>query len=197
MLMQDLKRSYGLTPGRPIRRAFECYRSPGVQAVVAFRFSQWLRAQPFVVRFLLKPLSAFMNYRVRVQWGIVLAPEATIGPGLHIFHFGGIFVGEQVVIGDNCSLSHDVTIGLSGEGSRRGAPTIGNNVYIAPGANISGKIRVGDNAKIGANTVVARNVPDNALVQVAPMRIVTFPTHYGSKPQPEDDGGSESEDAVR
>ena len=185
MLKHDLKRSYSLTPGKPLRRAFECYRAPGVQAVIAFRFGQWLRERPLAVRFLLKPACVFMNYLVRLKWGIVLAPEARIGKGLHIFHFGGIFVGEQVTIGENCSLSHDVTIGLSGEGSRRGAPSIGDNVYIAPGANISGKIRVGNNVKIGANAVVARDVPDNALVQVPPMRVVTFPTYYGSKPQPD------------
>ena len=187
MLKHDLKRSYDLTPGKPLRRLFECYRSPGVQAVIAFRFSQWLRARPLVVRILLKPACAFMNYLVRLKWGIVLAPEARIGQGLHIFHFGGIFVGEQVTIGENCSLSHDVTIGLSGEGARRGAPTIGDNVYIAPGANISGRIRVGNNVKIGANAVVGRDVPDNALVQVPPMRVVTFPDFYGAKPQSDKD----------
>ncbi len=181
MLKHDLKRSYSLTPGKPLRRVFECYRAPGVQAVVAFRFAQWLRRQALVLRFILKPVCAFMNYLVRVKWGIVLAPEARIGKGLHIFHFGGIFVGEEVIIGEHCSLSHDVTIGLSGEGLRRGAPVIGDNVYIAPGANISGKIRVGNNVKIGANAVVGRDVPDNALVQVPPMRVVTFPTFYGSQ----------------
>jgi serine O-acetyltransferase len=186
IIKYDLLRSYDLTPGKPLRRIFECYRSPGVQAVIAFRFSQWLRGQPLVVRFFLKPVCAFMNYLVRLKWGIVLAPESRIGKGLHIFHFGGIFVGEQVTIGENCSLSHDVTIGLSGEGIRRGAPTIGDNVYIAPGANISGKIRVGNNVKIGANAVVGKDVPDNALVQVPPMRVVTFPTFYGAKPESDD-----------
>jgi serine O-acetyltransferase len=181
MLKHDLKRSYELTKGKPLHRILECYRTPGVHAVIAFRFSQWLRRQTLAVRFLLKPLCAFMNYLVRLKWGILLAPEAKIGPGLHIFHFGGIFVGEQVTIGENCSLSHDVTIGLSGEGSRRGAPTIGNYVYIAPGANISGRIRVGNNVKIGANAVVGRDVPDNALVQLPPMRVVTFPSFYGSE----------------
>ena len=183
MLKHDLKRSYNLTSGKSLRRVFECYRSPGVHAVIAFRFSQWLRGQPLVVRFLLKLICSFMNYLVRLQWGIVLSPEARIGRGLHIFHFGGIFVGGQVTIGENCSLSHDVTIGLSGEGSRRGAPTIGDNAYIAPGANISGKIRIGNNVKIGANAVVGMDVPDNALVQLPPMRVVTFPNFYGSKSQ--------------
>lgn len=187
MLKYDLKRSYSLTPGRPLRRIFECYRSPGVHAVVVFRFGQWLLGQPLVIRILLKPIFAFLNHYNMSKWGILLPPKAKVGKGLHIYHFGGIFVTEQVVIGDNCSLSHDVTIGLAGEGSRRGAPTIGDNVYIAPGANISGKIRVGNNVRVGANAVVSRDVPDNALVQVPPMRVVTFPTFYGSKSQVDDD----------
>jgi serine O-acetyltransferase len=187
MLKDDLKRSYNLTEGNPLRRVFECYRSPGVHAVVVFRFGQWILRQNLLVRILLKPVYAFLNHYKMSKWGILLAPRATIGKGFHIFHFGGIFVGEQVTIGENCSLSHDVTIGLSGEGSRRGAPTIGDNVYIAPGANISGRIRVGNNVKIGANAVVGRDVPDNALVQVPPMRVVTFPSFYGSKPQPDGD----------
>jgi len=109
----------------------------------------------------------------------MIAPGANIGKGLHIFHFGGIFVGEQVVIGENCYLSHDVRIGLAGEGRRRGAPTIGNNVYIAPGAKIAGRINIGNNVKIGANAVVTKDVPDNALVQVQSMQVVTFQGFYG------------------
>ena len=181
MLKYDLKRSYSLTPGKPLRRVFECYRSPGVRAVIVFRFGQWRLRQNLLIRILLKPFYAFMNHCIMARWGILLAPRTKIGKGLHIFHFGGIFISEQVTIGENCSLSHDVTIGLSGEGSRRGAPTIGDNVYIAPGANISGKIHIGNNVKIGANAVVARDVPDNALVQLPPMRVVTFPAFYGSK----------------
>jgi serine O-acetyltransferase len=179
MLKQDLERSYDLTHGKPVRRVVECYRSPGVHAVVVFRFGQWLLRQPVLVRILLKPIYALWNHRTKAKWGIMIAPGAVIGQGLHIFHFGGIFIGEQVVIGENCSISHDVTIGLAGEGRRRGAPTIGKNVYIAPGAKIAGRIRVGDNVRIGANAVVSRDVPDNALVQVQSMQVVTFPGFYG------------------
>lgn len=187
MLKYDLKRSYSLTPGKPLRRIFECYRSPGVHAVIVFRFGQWRLRQNLLIRILLKPFFAFMNHCTLAMWGILLSPRAKIGKGLHIYHFGGIFIGEQVTIGENCSLSHDVTIGLAGEGSRRGAPCIGDNVYIAPGANISGKIRVGNNVKIGANAVVGRDVPDNALVQLPPMRVVTFPTFYGSQSPSDND----------
>lgn len=179
MLKQDLARSYSLTHGKVIRRVVECYRSPGVHAVAVFRFGQWILSQPLALRILLKPAYAYLNHRTKAKWGIMLAPGATIGKGLHIFHFGGIFVGEQVIIGENCSLSHDVTIGLAGEGKRRGAPTIGNNVYIAPGAKIAGRVHIGNNVKIGANAVVSKDVPDNALVQVQSMQVVSFQGFYG------------------
>jgi len=179
MLKQDLARSYSLTHGKAIRRVVECYRSPGIHAVVVFRFGQWILRQHFAIRILLKPLYAFLNHRTKAKWGIMLAPTARIGKGFHIFHFGGIFVGEQVIIGENCSLSHDVTIGLAGEGKRRGAPMIGNNVYIAPGAKIAGRVHIGNNVKIGANAVVSKDVPDNALVQVPSMQVVSFQGFYG------------------
>jgi serine O-acetyltransferase len=101
-----------------------------------------------------------------------------LGAGFLIFHYGGVFIGSRVKTGTNCSVSHNVTIGLSGKGARRGAPVLGDNVYVAPGANISGRITVGNNARIGANAVVDRNVPENALVQLPPMRTVTFTTLY-------------------
>jgi serine O-acetyltransferase len=75
-------------------------------------------------------------------------------------------------------MSQNVTLGWSGGGKRGGTPIIGNDVHIAPGANISGKIRIGNNARIGANAVVSRNVPDNTLVQAASVRTVTFLSFY-------------------
>jgi serine O-acetyltransferase len=113
------------------------------------------------------------------KWGIQIDADAQIGEGFVIFHYGGIFVGGGAVIGNNVSVSHNVTIGRSGEGTRRGIPIIGNNVYIAPGANVSGKIKVGDNVRIGANAVVNRDVAENCLVQVASVRILAIPSLYG------------------
>ena len=180
-LAEDLRRSYALTAGPRANRLIELYRSPGIHAVITFRFGQWLREQDLLVRLLLKPLFALQNHRMMAKWGIMIQPGAQIGGGLHIYHFGGIFVGEQVRIGRNFSLSHDVTIGLAGEGARRGAPVIGDNVYVASGAKLYGRIQVGNNVRIGANAVVDRNVPENALVQVAKPQVVVFPTLYGGQ----------------
>ena len=181
-LARDLGRSYAQTAGSRPRRLIELFRSPGVHATVTLRFGQWLRSQNLFVKVLLKPLYALQNHRMMAKWGIMIQPGAEIGPGLHIYHFGGIFIGEQVKIGANFSLSHDVTIGLAGEGPRRGAPVIGDNVYVAPGAKLYGRITVGNNAKIGANVVVDRNVPENALVQSLKPQVVLFPRQYGGQP---------------
>ena len=181
MVKKDFLRMYTMSQGSRLRRILLCYRAPGLHGVIIYRFGHWLLRQPLLVKVFLKPVYLYLNHRMMAKWGIQIDTETEIGEGFLIFHYGGIFVGEDTVIGANVSISHNVTIGRSGEGKRRGAPVIGNNVYIAPGANVSGKIRVGNNVKIGANAVVNRNVPDNALVQVSAMQIVTFPSLYGQK----------------
>ena len=87
----------------------------------------------------------------------------------------GIFVGN-VEMGKFCNISHQVTIGIGGrqDSELEGVPTIGNYVYIAPGAKIFGKIRIGNNVSIGANAVVSKDIPDNATVVGNPGRIVGY-----------------------
>jgi len=178
MLKQDILRTYEHLGGNKFQRVLGCARTPGLQAVAIYRLGRWLSGKPLPVRILIKPLLVILFHRIRAAWGIELSLNATIGEGFLIFHYGGIFIGSRVVIGKNCSISHDVTIGLAGRGVRRGAPVIGDNAYIAPGAKVSGRIRIGNNVKIGANAVVERNVPDNALVQVRSVQVVTFPGFY-------------------
>jgi serine O-acetyltransferase len=87
---------------------------------------------------------------------------------LYIGHFGGITVAPNTVIGSNCTLGQSITIGAWGSGEMYGAPVIGDNTYIAPGARLFGKIRVGNNVKIGANAVIYKDVPNNAIVVLDP-----------------------------
>ncbi|MBX3326122.1 MAG: serine acetyltransferase [Nitrospira sp.] len=101
--------------------------------------------------------------------------SAQIGPGCYIGHYGGITISGQAKIGSNANISQSVTIGVLGEGERRGVPTIGSNVYIAPGAKVFGKIHIGNNLKIGANAVMYKDIPDNAIVVSNPgFTIVSF-----------------------
>ena len=174
-LRADIRRTYDLLEGGRLRRIANCARSPGVQAVTVYRFGQWLSRRTAVLRLFLEPFFLLGQFLVHVLWGIELPRSARIGAGLYIGHFGSITISPHAVIGAHCSLSPCITIGMSGHGERLGVPVIGDFVYIAPGARLFGKIRVGDNVKIGANAVVYRDIPDNAVVALDPgFRILSF-----------------------
>jgi serine O-acetyltransferase len=102
---------------------------------------------------------AFLQMRLNVG--------AQIGPGLMIAHSGGVTLHPDVVIGKNCDLAHQVTIGSAGAGGR-GVPKIGDSVYIGTGAVIIGPIYVGDRARIGANSLVNRDVQKETTVMGVP-----------------------------
>jgi len=174
-LRADIKRTYEYLQGGRLRRTLNCLRSPGVQAVIVFRFGQWLGSRPFLLKLLLDPIYFVLNGLVQIMWGIELPRSATIGPGLYIGHFGGITIAPGVVIGRNCNLSQRITIGVSGQGEKGGVPTIGDNVYLAPGACVFGKRSIGNNVKIGANAAIYKDIPDNAIVVLDPgFKIVSY-----------------------
>lgn len=157
-------RTYDLCTGSKLKKIIECYRAPGVHAVVILRFGQWLLNKNLLVRVLLTPIYLFLDHQLRSKWGIEIARVTEIGEGLYIGHFGGIHISPSAKLGKNVSISQQVTIGLSGQGEKQGSPTIGNNVYIAPGAKLFGKIKIGNNVKIGANAVIYKDIADNAIV---------------------------------
>ncbi|MBI1792668.1 MAG: serine acetyltransferase [Chloroflexi bacterium] len=110
---------------------------------------------------------------IEIITGITIPYTATIGNGLYIGHFGTIILHPHTRMGDNCNLSQGVTIGISGRGERRGVPTIGNRVYIGANAVIVGKIHVGDDVVIGANSLVNRDVPSCCTVLGVPAKIMS------------------------
>jgi serine O-acetyltransferase len=113
-----------------------------------------------------------------IRYGIDISRDVRIGSGFYIGHFGGILVNAGVVIGDNCNLSHDVTLGQVNRGTRIGCPVIGNNVFIAPGAKIVGRIHVGDDVAIGTNAVVLKDVAPHTSVGGIPAEAISG---YGSE----------------
>ena len=104
--------------------------------------------------------------------GIEIHPGAQIGKGLFIDHGSGVIIGETAIIGDNCTLYQGVTLGGTGKDSGKRHPTLGNNVMVGSGAKILGPFTIGDNSKIGAGSVVLKEVPPNSTVVGVPGRVV-------------------------
>lgn len=117
-------------------------------------------------------LARMVLRRQRYRMGINIPFSTSVGPGLLIGHAGGIVVNAASVIGRNCNLSHNVTIGQN-KGARAGCPVIGDDVYIGPGAVVVGGILIGDRVAIGANSVVVSDVPAGVTVAGAPARVVS------------------------
>ena len=104
--------------------------------------------------------------------GIEIHPGATIGKGLFIDHGHGVVIGETTVIGDNVTIYQGVTLGGTGKEHGKRHPTIEDNVMISAGAKILGSFTIGANSKIGAGSVVLKEIPPNSTVVGVPGRIV-------------------------
>ncbi|MBB6624021.1 serine O-acetyltransferase EpsC [Clostridium gasigenes] len=129
---------------------------PSVHAIIAYRMSHFLfkRKLYFIAR-VISQLSRFFT-------GIEIHPGATIGRGLFIDHGMGVVIGETAEIGENVVLYHGVTLGGTGKDIGKRHPTIEDNVVIGAGAKVLGPITVREGAKIGANSVVVKEVPKGA-----------------------------------
>lgn len=169
-LWADLGRSLQYEEGSWLR----VLAAPGTHAVLVYRFGAWALRLPAPLRWLASALYYPAYLAVRVLWGIEVPRTARIGPGFYIGHFGGITVAGRAVIGRNFNLSQGVTIGLA-DGSRAGTPVIGDDVYVGPGARVFGGISIGDNVRIGANAVVYKDIPADAVVALSPgFEIISF-----------------------
>jgi len=104
--------------------------------------------------------------------GIEIHPGATIGNGLFIDHGMGVVIGETAQIGNDCTLYHGCTLGGTGKDKGKRHPTLGDNVLVGAGAKILGPFKVGNNARIGANSVVLNEVPAGATVVGVPGRVI-------------------------
>ena len=121
-------------------------------------------------------LARLISQIARFFTGIEIHPGATIGKGLCIDHGMGVVIGETAEIGDDVLIYHGVTLGGTGKDKGKRHPTIGNGVVIGAGAKVLGPIKVGDNAKIGANAVVVKDVPEGATAVGIPAKNIIRPS---------------------
>ncbi|TDT45658.1 serine O-acetyltransferase [Fonticella tunisiensis] len=142
-----------------------CY--PGLHAVLFYRLAHRLYLRKRYT------LARIISQIARSLTGIEIHPGAKIGKGLFIDHGMGVVIGETAEIGDNVTIYHGVTLGGVGNEKGKRHPTIGDNVMIGAGAKILGPIKVGNGARIGANSVVLKDVPDRATVVGIPAKVVT------------------------
>ena len=138
----------------------------GLHATIDYRIAHWLLRHH--CRFLARAVSQWS----KLWTGIEIHPGARIGKRLVIDHGTGIVIGETAEIGDDCLLYQGVTLGGTGKDVGKRHPTLGSNVMVGAGAKVLGPIHVGNNARIAANAVVLREVPDNATVVGVPGHIV-------------------------
>jgi serine O-acetyltransferase len=147
--------------------------SQGFWVMVVYRFGRWRYGiRPALLR---KPFSLVykLNFKlVQVLTGIELPCEVTVGKNFVIDHFGGIVISGYTKFGDNCRIRTGVVVGLARVDDPC-APTFGSNVDIGAGAKVLGRITVGDNVAIGANSVVTRSVPSNSIAVGVPAKVKT------------------------
>ena len=140
---------------------------PGIKAVLLHRISHffWNIGMPFIPRYL--------SEIARQLTGIEIHPGAEIGSDFFIDHGGGVVIGETSVVGNNVTIYQGVVLGGVSIESVKRHPTLGNNVVVGTGAKLLGPIKIGDDVRIGANSVVVNDVPSNSVVVGVPGRIVS------------------------
>lgn len=141
-----------------------CY--PGLHAIWLHRIAHKLYLKGWVM------LPRLINTFSRFLTGIDIHPGAKLGPGLFIDHGMGLVIGETAELGSNITLYQGVTLGGTGKEKGKRHPTIGDNVVVSSGAKVLGSFTVGSNSKIGAGSVVLKEVPPNSVVVGVPGRIV-------------------------
>ena len=139
---------------------------PGVHATLYHQAAHFCYCHK--MKFLARTISQWSRF-----WtGIEIHPGAKIGRRLVIDHGMGIVIGETAEVGDDCLIYHGVTLGGTGKDQGKRHPTIDNNVLLSTGSKVLGPFKVGDGARIAANAVVLKEIPENATAVGVPARVV-------------------------
>lgn len=149
-----------------IKSNMEVFLYPSFKAILSYRVAH---------RFYVKKhyfLARWISQRAVRKTGIEIHPGATIGKGLFIDHGSGVIIGETAELGDNVTLYQGVTLGGTGKEQGKRHPTLKDNVMVSAGAKVLGSFTIGENSKIGAGSVVLKEVPPNCTVVGVPGRVV-------------------------
>lgn len=130
------------------------------------------RLAHFLYKYKLMFLARFISQIARHITGIEIHPGATIGRRLFMDHGMGIVIGETAIVGDDCTIYHQVTLGGTGKERLKRHPTLKNNVIVGSGSKVLGNILIGENVKIGANSVVLKDIEDNVTVVGIPGKVI-------------------------
>jgi serine O-acetyltransferase len=141
-----------------------CY--PGVHARWIHHLTHWLWVHGF------RLLPRWLSQVGRLLTGIEIHPGATIGRRLFIDHGMGVVIGETAILGNDVTLYQGVTLGGTGKEKGKRHPTLRDNVFVGNNANILGNITIGENSRVGAGSVVLRDVPPNSTVVGVPAHLV-------------------------
>ena len=151
------------------RRAF--FREQSLWAIRVYRFGRSVdQRRPGFNKTILLKIYWLLFRVVETMTGISLPKEATFGPGLRIWHFGGIFIHPETRVGSGCTVRQGVTLG--NREPTGPCPTIGDNVELGAYAQVLGGVTIGDNCRIGAMAVVLHDVPNGASAVGNPARII-------------------------
>ena len=167
--------------GRPFPLA-----SPGYQCVALHRLGTWASHQPQPWRTVLLVVYRVASIVARNLYGIEIPLDAHVGRRFWVAHQSGIVIGHGVVVGDDCLIRQNVTIGAERPGARRSPPHLGDRVEVGAGAVILGGVHIGDGARIGPNAVVMKDVPAGGTAFTAPARVLP---PMSASPAPTDDPG--------
>jgi serine O-acetyltransferase len=152
-----------------------CYS--GLHAIWIYRFTHWLWRRGF------RLLARVLSQVARNCTGIEIHPGAKLGPGFFIDHGMGVVIGETAEVGADVTIYHGVTLGGTSLSHGKRHPTLGDRVVVGAGAKLLGAIEIGDDCRIGANSVLVKSVPANSVVVGVPGRPVTRSRAHA----PEDD----------
>lgn len=177
LIMQDLKRFGDKPSTRSLLLGWpRIFTSHSFKVTFWFRIgSHCLMSRNFFCK-LFYPFIKIIYIHVQYLTGITLPLGTKIGGGLMFPHFSGIIIHYDAVIGENCTIHQCVTVGT--ERAKIGAPVIGNNCVLGTGCKIIGSMHIGNNVMVGANAVVTKDCPDNAVVVGIPATILNMKGEY-------------------